>query len=134
MIAVSIARGRHRMMIAEQRHLGEQGAELVELRLDYLVRSVNLKRLLQDRPCPVIAACRRTQDGGKWSRSEEERRMLLRSAIAEGADFIDLEEEAIVASTATRKPVSTISLWKASGRQEIMQMSNLWQRRITSMR
>lgn len=93
MIAVSIARGRHRMMIAEHRHLAEQGAQLVELRLDYIVRSVNLKRLLAERPCPIIVACRRPQDGGKWERSEEERRMLLRTAIADGADYVDLEED-----------------------------------------
>ena len=28
-----------------------------------------------------------------WQRSEEERLMLLRSAIAEGVDYVDLEEE-----------------------------------------
>ena len=93
MIAVSIARGRHRMMVAEHRHLAEQGAQLVELRLDYIVRSVDLKRLLTDRPCPVIVTCRRPQDGGKWERSEDERRMLLRSAIADGAEYVDLEED-----------------------------------------
>ncbi len=93
MIAVSIARGRHRMVIAEHKHLVEQGAQLVELRVDYIVRSVDLKRLLTNRPCPVIVACRRPQDGGKWARSEDERRMLLRSAIADGVDYIDLEED-----------------------------------------
>ncbi|MFV1967211.1 MAG: type I 3-dehydroquinate dehydratase [Pirellulaceae bacterium] len=93
MIAVSIARGRHRMLIAEHRHLVEQGAELVELRLDYIVRSVDLKRLVNNRPCPVIITCRREQDGGKWTRSEEERKMLLRSAIADGVEYVDLEEE-----------------------------------------
>ncbi len=44
-----------------------------------------------------------------------------------------LEEETNVATVAQR-PFSAISLWKASGRQEIMQMSNLWQRRIVPMR
>ena len=34
--------------------------------LDYIVRSVDLKRLIADRPCPVIITCRREQDGGKW--------------------------------------------------------------------
>jgi len=93
MIAVSIARGRHRMVMAEHRHLVEEGAELVELRLDYIVRSVDLKRLLRERPCPVIVSCRREQDGGKWARTEEERKMLLRSAIADGVDYVDLEED-----------------------------------------
>lgn len=93
MIAVSIGRGRHRMMIAEHKHLAEQGAELVELRLDYIQRAVNLKRLLNNRPCPVIITCRREQDGGYWTRSEQDRIILLRTAIADGADYVDLEED-----------------------------------------
>ena len=93
MIAVSIGRGRHKMMIAEHKHLAEQGAKLVELRVDYIMRAVNLKRLVTDRPCPVIITCRREQDGGKWEKTEEERLMLLRSAIAEGVDYVDLEED-----------------------------------------
>ena len=36
MICVSIGRGRHRHVMAEHRHLCEQGARLVELRLDYI--------------------------------------------------------------------------------------------------
>ena len=79
------------MMIAEHQHLAENGAELVELRLDYIRRAVNLKRLLNDRPCPVIATCRRKEDGGRWEGSEADRVMLLRAAIAEGVEYVDLE-------------------------------------------
>src|SRR4051794_13812636 len=93
MICVSIARGRHRHMIAEHRHLVQQGAKLVELRLDYINGEVNLKRLLFERPCPVVITCRRERDGGKWSGSEEQRLMLLRSAIAEGVEYVDLEDD-----------------------------------------
>ena len=93
MICVSIARGRHRHMIAEHRHLVEQGAKLVELRLDYINGEVNLKRLLTDRPSPVVITCRRERDGGRWTRGEETRLMLLRTAIAEGVDYVDLEDD-----------------------------------------
>ena len=93
MICVSIGRGRHKMMMAEHKHLAEQDAQLVELRLDYIRRPVNLKRLLADRPCPVVATCRRPADGGKWMRSESDRVMLLRTAIADGADYVDLEAD-----------------------------------------
>jgi 3-dehydroquinate dehydratase/shikimate dehydrogenase len=79
------------MMIAEHAHLAEQGVELVELRLDYIRRPVNLRRLLDDRPCPVVATCRRPEDGGKWMHSERDRQMLLRTAVADGADYVDLE-------------------------------------------
>lgn len=100
MICVSIGRGRHRHMIAEHKHLVEQGAKLVELRLDYINGEVNLRRLLDDRPCPVIVTCRRERDGGKWSGDEASRLMLLRSAIAKGVEYVDLEED--IATTITR--------------------------------
>ena len=93
MICVSIARGRHKHVMAEHRHLVEQGAELVEIRLDYIRRQINLKRLLRDRGCPVIATCRRADDQGKWEGSEESRLMLLRAAIAEGVEYVDLEAD-----------------------------------------
>ena len=93
MICVSVGRGRHRMMIAERDYLGEKGHGLVELRLDYIRRPVNLKRLLEGRKCKVIAACRRPTEGGKWMRSENDRLTLLRTAIADGADYVDLEHD-----------------------------------------
>ena len=93
MICVSIGRGRHRHVIAEHRHLVENGIQLVELRLDYIQGSVQVKRLLQDRPCPAIITCRRTVDGGRWEKSEEERLLVLRTAIVEGADYVDLEDD-----------------------------------------
>ena len=93
MICVSIARGRHRHVMAEHRHLVEQGAQLVEIRLDYIRRQINLKRLFRERGCPVIATCRRLEDQGKWEGSEESRLMLLRAAIAEGVEYVDLEAD-----------------------------------------
>ena len=93
MICVSIARGRHRHVIAEHKHLVSQGATLVELRLDYISGEVNLKRLLAERPSQVVITCRRERDGGKWAGSEEQRQLLLRTAIAEGVDYVDLEED-----------------------------------------
>ncbi len=81
-------------MIAEHRHLVEQGAKLVELRVDYIRGEVSLKRLLAERPGPVIVTCRREQEGGKWAGTEEQRLLLLRTAIAEGVEYVDLEEDA----------------------------------------
>jgi 3-dehydroquinate dehydratase/shikimate dehydrogenase len=92
-LCVTIGRGRHRHLIAEHKHLAEQGCRLVELRLDFLMTPPNLKRLLPERPCPVIVTCRRERDGGRWTKSEEERQMLLRQAIASGVEYVDLEED-----------------------------------------
>jgi 3-dehydroquinate dehydratase / shikimate dehydrogenase len=93
MICVSIGRGRHRHMVAEHKHLVEQGARLVELRLDYINGEINIKRLIADRPCPVVITCRRPADGGKYQGPEEERLLLLRTAIAEGVEYVDMEED-----------------------------------------
>ncbi|MDA7950781.1 MAG: shikimate dehydrogenase [Pirellulaceae bacterium] len=93
MICVTIGRGRHQHMIAEHKALVEQGAKLVELRLDYISRNVDLSRLLKDRPGPVVVTCRRREDGGRWRGTEEARQMLLRVAIASGAEYVDLEED-----------------------------------------
>lgn len=92
-LCVTLGRGRHRHLIAEHKHLAEQGCKLVELRLDFLVTPPNLKRLLPERPCPVIVTCRREKDGGRWTKSEDERQMLLRQAIVAGVEYVDLEED-----------------------------------------
>jgi 3-dehydroquinate dehydratase/shikimate dehydrogenase len=93
MICVSIGRGRHRHVIAEQKHLSDHGIKLVELRLDYIQGPVQVKRLLKDRPCPSIITCRRSTDGGRWSQGEDARLLVLRTAIVEGADYVDLEDD-----------------------------------------
>jgi len=93
MICVSLGRTRHKMMIAEHKALAERGAELVELRLDWLSHSPDLGRLLGDRPTPVVVTCRRARDKGLWRWSEEQRLMVLRSAIVSGAEYVDLEED-----------------------------------------
>jgi len=100
MICVSIGRGRHGLMIAEHRHLAENGVGLVELRLDFIQGDVEINRLLKDRPCPVVVTCRRRADGGRWEHSEDARLRLLRTAIVQGADYVDLEDD--VAATVPR--------------------------------
>jgi 3-dehydroquinate dehydratase/shikimate dehydrogenase len=81
------------MMYAEYYAAGLAGADIVELRLDYLRRDPDLKRLLLSRPCPVMITCRRTQDGGRWSAPEDKRLLLLRSAIVHAVDYVDLETD-----------------------------------------
>lgn len=93
MICVSIGRTRHKMMRLEHQSLAEQGAELVELRLDWLSRLPDLSRLLKDRPTPCIITCRRHTERGRWKETEEQRLTLLRAAIAAEADYVDLEDD-----------------------------------------
>ena len=84
MICVSIGRARHKHMMAEHKHLVEQGYELVELRLDFIRSNVDLPRILKNRPGPLIATCRRAVDGGMWRGTEEDRQLILRTAIISG--------------------------------------------------
>ena len=93
MICVTIGRGRHRQLIAEYKHLSETGCQLVELRLDFILTPVNLRRILLEKQCPMLITVRRQRDGGSWVRGEEERLLLLRQAIAAGVDYVDLEED-----------------------------------------
>ncbi len=93
MICVSLGRSRHKHMLAEHQHLADNGVKLVELRLDMLGRAPDLKRLLTNRPTPVVIAIRRREDGGRWMRSESERQMLLRAAVVAGVEYVDFEAD-----------------------------------------
>jgi 3-dehydroquinate dehydratase/shikimate dehydrogenase len=98
MLCVTIACDELSQMRAKHRELVAQGVRLVELRLDYLRGEiVDLRKLLEDRPGPVIVACRRPQDGGRFAAGEAQRLALLRMAIALGADYVDLEDDVAVA-------------------------------------
>lgn len=93
MICVSIGRTRHKMIVLEHRALAERGAQLVELRLDWLSRIPDLGRLIDNRPTPVIITCRRREDGGRWRGNEDQRLTILRSAIVAGVEYVDIEED-----------------------------------------
>ena len=93
MICVSIGRTRHKMVVAEHKHLAEHGAELVELRLDWLSRLPDVGRLLKDRPTPCVLTCRRKQDRGRWRGDEEQRMTILRQGIVSGVEYVDLEDD-----------------------------------------
>src|SRR5262245_63539129 len=92
-ICAVVARTRHKMMQKELQEAGKRGARLIELRLDFLVRPPDFKRLIALKPCPLIATVRRPVDGGRWKGSEEERQVLLRQAIVAGFDWVDLETD-----------------------------------------
>ncbi len=94
-ICVVIGRTRHGMVQAEIQEAARQGARFIELRLDFLKKAPDFKRLLDNKPCPMIATVRRPPDGGKWDGSEESRLMLIRQAIVAGFDWVDLETDVI---------------------------------------
>jgi 3-dehydroquinate dehydratase/shikimate dehydrogenase len=81
------------MMQAEIKQAAEQGARLIELRLDFLKKAPDFKRLLADKPCPMVATVRRLVEAGKWDQSEDQRKTLIRQAIVGGFDWVDLETD-----------------------------------------
>jgi 3-dehydroquinate dehydratase/shikimate dehydrogenase len=93
MICVTIGRGRHSSLQAEWKAAAAAGAQLVELRIDCLRRDPDLKRILTDRPTPLVFTVRRGVDGGLWKGDEEKRQRLLREAIVMGVDYVDIESD-----------------------------------------
>ncbi|MGE5359671.1 MAG: type I 3-dehydroquinate dehydratase [Bacteroidales bacterium] len=89
-VVATVADTTHRALCAAR---DEQArcADLVELRLDALTEPVDVARALHGRTKPVIVTCRPKHLGGLFPGSEEERRNILRAAIAGGAEFVDLE-------------------------------------------
>jgi 3-dehydroquinate dehydratase/shikimate dehydrogenase len=100
-VLVVIGRTRHKMVVAELQEAARRGAKFVELRLDFLARAVDFKRLTPYKQCPWVATLRRPVDGGRYSGTEAERQMVLRQAIVSGAfEWVDLETD--IASTIPR--------------------------------
>ena len=93
MICVTIGRGRHSSLTEEWEAAAKAGTDVVELRMDCLRRDPDLKRILKQRPTPMVITIRRGVDGGLWRGNEEKRLQLLREAIAMGVDYVDLEED-----------------------------------------
>jgi 3-dehydroquinate dehydratase/shikimate dehydrogenase len=81
------------MVQMEIQEAARRGARLIEVRLDFLKKAPDFKRLLENKPCPLVATVRRQEDGGHWAGSEDGRRMIMRQAIVTGFDWVDLEAD-----------------------------------------
>jgi 3-dehydroquinate dehydratase/shikimate dehydrogenase len=81
------------MVAAEVQEAARLGARMLEIRIDFIARAPDLRRILEKKPCPMIATIRRRADGGRWAGDEDERRTLLRQCIAGGFDWVDLETD-----------------------------------------
>jgi 3-dehydroquinate dehydratase / shikimate dehydrogenase len=74
----------------------EAGAEMIELRLDYLetLQPAVVQEIVEiskQSQLPLIATCRPRWEGGHFKGSEEERQNLLRTALTAGAEYVDIE-------------------------------------------
>jgi 3-dehydroquinate dehydratase/shikimate dehydrogenase len=64
--------------------------DIIELRIDGL-NDIDLPLLLQSRKLPIIITNRRVDEGGLFSGSASEQRLILSEAMAHGVDYIDVE-------------------------------------------
>lgn len=69
------------------------GADLIELRIDQAV-DPDAAAALAGRRTPVVLTCRAKFEGGGFQGSESERFRILQSAIAHGAEYVDVEFKA----------------------------------------
>ena len=67
--------------------------DMVELRLDYVDRP-EVAGILAGRRKPVVLTVRAGWEGGQFRGSEEERKALLRQALEQGAEYVDIEWKA----------------------------------------
>ena len=93
MIGVALAPDSTDDAISALRDVYEQ-ADIAELRLD-LMAEYDLPRILAERPCPVIVTNRAEREGGGFRGSEQERVRPLLEAIVLGAEFVDIEHDAV---------------------------------------
>src|SRR5260221_4188358 len=71
----------------------DQGVDLVELRLD-MVSNCEVAAALHGRRTPVTVTCRAQWEGGGFKGSETERLAILRAALDQGAEYVDVEFKA----------------------------------------
>ena len=75
-------------------------ADMVEVRLDG-VEDVDVAGALNGRRKPVIVTCRAAWEGGRFDGSEEERRAILVRAVEIGAEYVDVEFNALASPQRT---------------------------------
>ncbi len=90
MLCISINQESRRFALADMVNAG-RFADLIEVRLDRFGKAPDLGELLARKPKPLIMTCRRTDDGGAWDGSEEERLAILRQCVISKADYVELE-------------------------------------------
>jgi 3-dehydroquinate dehydratase / shikimate dehydrogenase len=82
-----------RTMDEVRRARDASGADMVEVRLDGVDRPDGLGAI-EGRLRPVVVTCRPTWEGGRFDGAEEERLRILADALAQGAEFVDVEADA----------------------------------------
>lgn len=91
MICVPLVRKERAEVLNDARVAKEAGADLVELRIDYLEDPESAPRLLTVIGLPVIATLRPEWEGGKYTGTEGKRAEILIECAKAGAEYMDVE-------------------------------------------
>uniref|UniRef100_A0A2N9IYC3 Uncharacterized protein n=1 Tax=Fagus sylvatica TaxID=28930 RepID=A0A2N9IYC3_FAGSY len=81
-------------MLLQMRKAKELGADLVEIRVDFLKNfspRQDLEILIKQSPLPTLITYRPKWEGGQYDGDESQRQNALRLAMELGADYIDVE-------------------------------------------
>lgn len=90
MLCISVAPVSRKLAKADLLNAAGQ-CDLIELCLDHLLKEPDVGEMLQGIPKPILVACRRPEDGGKFDGTPEERMTLLRQAIVAGPQYVELD-------------------------------------------
>ena len=113
MLCVPLTGSTCEQMLRDLQAAAAAGADMVELRLDYLQDHSEpaIRKLMAaaDKfPGEVIATCRLASEGGVWDGDESRRVSLLEQAGLAGADYIDFEHAAWQASANVRQKIGLV--------------------------
>lgn len=94
LICVPITEANVQDALAAMKKAKEKGADLVELRLDYIgdLDDAKIGDLVDGIEIPKIATIRTEKDGGYWKAEEKDRINFLRTCLSFGAEYVDIEE------------------------------------------
>ncbi|CAO2834249.1 unnamed protein product [Amaranthus hypochondriacus] len=99
-------------MLLQVKNAKEQGADLVELRIDFLknFNENDLEHLIKSSCLPTLVTFRPTWEGGQYDGDESKRRSILWRAMELGADYVDVElkvADEFLKSISKNKPSKT---------------------------
>src|SRR5579862_1693298 len=89
MLCISVAPVSRKLAKADLLNAAGQ-CDLIELCVDHFVKEPDIGEILQGITKPILIACRRPQDGGKFEGTDDERMTLLRQAIVAGPQYVEL--------------------------------------------
>jgi 3-dehydroquinate dehydratase / shikimate dehydrogenase len=89
MLCISVAPVSRKLAKADLLNAAGQ-CDLIELCVDHFVKEPDIGEILQGIAKPILVACRRPQDGGKFEGTDDERMTLLRQAIVAGPQYVEL--------------------------------------------